>query len=76
MLVLSRRVTEQIVIDVDPAPHSTRLTVKLMEIRGNHLRIGFEVSPDLRDEEGKPAVVIHREEIRDAIDKEASNGTA
>ena len=54
MLVLSRRVDESVMIADD-------IMVKIVEIRGDKVRLGFEAPPD---------VPIHREEVYQAILKE------
>jgi carbon storage regulator len=51
MLVLSRKAGEQIVI-------SDTITITIVEIRGDKVRIGIEAPPD---------VVVHRQEVWDAI---------
>lgn len=54
MLVLSRKRNEQIVID-------DQITVKIVEIRGDKVRLGIDAPRD---------VSIHRQEVRDAIEAE------
>jgi carbon storage regulator len=51
MLVLSRKVNEQIVID-------ERIVVTVLRIRGDTVRLGFEAPKD---------VAVHREEVYEAI---------
>ncbi|MFM7073715.1 MAG: carbon storage regulator CsrA [Planctomycetota bacterium] len=51
MLVLSRKLNEEIVID-------GKIVVKVVEIRGDRVRLGIEAPP---------ATTIHRSEVHDAI---------
>lgn len=51
MLVLSRKQGEQIVI-------SNTITVTIVEIRGDKVRIGIDAPPD---------VIVHRKEVWDAV---------
>lgn len=61
MLVLSRKKHESILIDAT-------ITVTVVEIRGDKVRIGIEAPTD---------VVVHRQEVADAIRKEqeGNNGS-
>ena len=54
MLVLSRKPNEEIVID-------GRIHIKVIEIRGNQVRIGIDAPKD---------VVIHRQEVFEQINAE------
>ena len=51
MLVLSRRIGESIVI-------GNHVTVTILEIRGDHVRLGIDAPRD---------VTVHRSEVLDAI---------
>jgi carbon storage regulator len=51
MLVLSRKLNEEIVID-------GKIVVKVVEIRGDRVRLGVEAPP---------ATTVHRSEVHDAI---------
>ena len=53
MLILSRRVTEAIVID-------GRIVVKILRIEGDQVKIGIQAPPEL---------AVHRQEIHDMIQK-------
>ena len=61
MLVLSRRIDEGITITVPPSPHAQSISVKVIEIRGDKVRIGFEA---------EKSVIIHRDEIQRVVDVE------
>lgn len=54
MLVLSRKVNECVVIEGVG-------TVMLVDIRGDKVRLGFDIDP---------ALAVHRSEVQAAIDKE------
>lgn len=58
MLVLSRKVNQEIVIDKN-------ITLRIVDIRGDKVRIGFEAPQEVK---------IHRREVQDAIDREGSDG--
>ena len=58
MLVLSRQRDEVVMI-------GNNVKVKIVDIRGNKVRLGFEAPPEVK---------IHREEVFNAIKKE--NGQA
>lgn len=51
MLVLSRKIDEEIVIDGN-------IKVKIIDIRGNKVRLGIEAPPN---------VAVHREEVFQAL---------
>ena len=57
MLVLSRKVNENIVID-------GRIVVKVVRTEGNMVKLGIEAPAD---------VPVHRQEIYDAIRRDAEN---
>jgi len=59
VLVLSRKKGEQIVI-------SDTITITIVEIRGDKVRIGIEAPPD---------VEVHRQEVWDAIKIERGSET-
>lgn len=59
MLVLSRKKNESIVIAND-------IVITIVEIRGDKVRLGIEAPKD---------VPVHRQEIYDAIHKQASDDT-
>lgn len=59
MLVLSRKKNESIII----GDGQKTIKVKIIEINGNSIRLGFEAPSDIS---------IHREEIYEAIKKDAS----
>lgn len=54
MLILRRRVDEQVVIDGE-------VTVTVIEVRGDSVRLGFTAPPN---------VAINRREVHDAIERE------
>ena len=56
MLVLSRKQGEQIVIN-------DTITITIVEVRGDKVRIGIDAPPD---------VVVHRQEVWDAINANGS----
>jgi carbon storage regulator len=58
MLVLSRKKDERIVIDGN-------ITIVIVEIRGDKVRIGVEAPPD---------VSVHRQEVFDAIKRDQARG--
>jgi carbon storage regulator len=60
MLILNRKLGERIVI-------GSELTVTVLEVRGNRVKLGFE---------GPPEIPIHREEIHDSIAGMQDPGTA
>ena len=60
MLVLSRKLDEEIVI-------GDNIVLKVIEIRGDKVRIGIEAARD---------IVVHRSEVYDAIKKAQLEGTA
>jgi len=53
MLILSRKVNENIVID-------GRIIVKIVRLDGEHVKLGIEAPPD---------VPVHRQEVYDEIQK-------
>ncbi len=57
--MLSRKKDEQIVI-------GDSIVVTIVEVRGDKVRIGIEAPKD---------VIVHRQEVYDAIRKEAENGS-
>ena len=57
MLVLSRHLNEQIVINDD-------ITITVVDIRGDKVRLGIEAKKD---------IPVHRREVYDAIKREANN---
>jgi len=57
MLVLSRKINEQIVI-------SDNITITVVEIRGDKVRLGIEAPKEIS---------VHRREIYDAIQREQLN---
>lgn len=57
MLVLSRKKNEQVIIGTGP----NQITVTLIEIRGDKVRLGFQAPEE---------IPVHRREVRDAIDRE------
>ena len=56
MLVLSRKKNEKIVINED-------ITIIVVEIRGDKVRLGIEAPKDVQ---------VHRQEFKDAIEREAA----
>ncbi len=60
MLVLSRKKNESIVINDD-------ITIVVIEIRGEHVRLGIEAPKE---------VPVHRREVFDAIRRAEAAGTA
>lgn len=63
MLVLSRRVDEGVTITVPPSPEPQTITIKVIEIRGDKSRIGFDAPR---------TVIIHRDEIQRVVDIEGA----
>jgi len=64
MLVLSRDVDQDVIIFVDYAklkPGITEIVVKIVDVRGSKVRLGFE---------GPKEVVIHRREVAEAIGRD------
>ena len=59
MLVLSRLIGEVVVID------GGRITVKVVDIRGDKVRLGI-VAP--------PEETVHRQEVQDEIDRKKAKG--
>lgn len=45
MLVLGRKVDEEVYVEVPPSATPTRLKVVLVDIRGEKVRIGFDAPP-------------------------------
>jgi carbon storage regulator len=62
MLVLSRKVDEGITITVPPSHLPQQIHVKMIEIRGDKSRIGFDASRD---------ITIHRDEIELRVQQKA-----
>ncbi|HEM8140121.1 TPA: carbon storage regulator CsrA [Providencia rettgeri] len=60
MLILTRRVSEEVMIGDD-------IKIKILGVKGNQVRIGIEAPKD---------VAVHREEIYQRILAEKSNATA
>jgi len=58
ILVLSRTVNEKIIIT---SPDGTRITLMVVEIRGNKMRLGVDCPR---------AWLVHRAEIQDRVDSE------
>ena len=58
MLVLSRKINEAIVINDD-------ITVVIVDIRGEHVRVGVEAPKD---------VPVHRREVYDRIQAQGETG--
>lgn len=61
-LVVSRVERESVVV---VCPDGTRLIIKVANIRGNKVRLGFSAPKD---------VAIHRSEVREAIMREEAGG--
>lgn len=61
MLVLSRQKDESIIIAPDPEDDSNQITVTVIDVRGDKVRLGFEAPRSTR---------VHRKEIWVAIMKE------
>lgn len=61
MLVLSRKVNERIVIT---SPEGVKITLMLIEVRGDKARIGVEAPIEYR---------VNRGEVQDVIDAERLN---
>ena len=61
MLVLSRKVAEEILIT---SPDGTVITLMMVEVRGDKARIGIDAPRNWS---------VHRAEVQRAIDKEASS---
>jgi carbon storage regulator len=60
MLVLSRRVDQRIMID------GGRIVITVVDIRNDKVRIGIDAPDD---------VVVHREEVQRAIERDGFDGT-
>lgn len=58
MLVLSRMKDEEIVIT---APDGSRISIKVVEILQNKIRIGIDAATNIK---------VHRKEVQDKIDAE------
>lgn len=61
MLVLSRQVEETVVI---VCPNGDRLTVALVDIRGNQAKVGFEAPREY---------AINRGEVQEIIDRKTAS---
>lgn len=61
MLVLSRKEHERVFIKVPPSSVEQTIEVSVVSFRGDKVRIGFEA--DRR-------VIVHRQEVHEAIAKE------
>jgi carbon storage regulator len=62
MLVLCRKPQESVVVG-DAGGHERLLTVTVLGIRGNNVRLGFNVAPE---------IPVHRQEVWDRIQAEVS----
>lgn len=60
MLVLSRKVDESVIVEAPPGgiPAGTLITVTVVDIRGDKVRLGFEAPK---------CIPVHREEVFEAI---------
>jgi carbon storage regulator CsrA len=63
MLVFGREIEEEVIITVPPAKGQRRIRVKLVDIFGSKVRLGFDAGDD---------VEINRGEVQKLIDKEAA----
>jgi carbon storage regulator len=63
MLVLSRHRGENVILTL---PDGRRMTVGVVDIRGDKVRIGFHCPPD---------VAVHREEVQRRVDLENGGGS-
>jgi carbon storage regulator CsrA len=54
MLVLSREISQAVLIDVPPSEHRTQIRVLLSDVRGDRVRLGFDADK---------SVTVMREEI-------------
>lgn len=64
MLVLTRKVDEDLIIFVDPAnlkPGVTEITIKIVSLQGDKCRLGIEAPKE---------IPVHRKEVADAIARE------
>lgn len=62
--MLSRKRNEGIVITVPPSDVARVIEVVIVEIRGDKVRAGYEADKD---------IVIHRQEVFNAIERNGSN---
>jgi len=62
MLVLTRRVDETVIIDVPASETPTQIRVKVTDIRGDKVRVGFEAPH---------SIAINREEVYEQLAKTA-----
>ncbi len=60
MLVLTRRKDQEIIITVPPSTGPTQIVVKVADVLGSKVRVGFS-APD--------GVAINRAEVQEAIDR-------
>ena len=63
MLVLSRKKSEQVIITVPPSAETRTVSMMVVEIRGDKVRVGFDADRD---------ITINRKEVADAIERERS----
>lgn len=64
MLILTRRVGEDIIIGEDPTPPEKRIEVTVLGIKGGQVRLGIEAPHEIS---------IYRREIQERIDREKNN---
>ena len=61
MLMLGRTLNQDVVITTPPSDSEQTILVRIITVRGNTVKLGFEA---------KPNIVIHRREIQDQIQEE------
>ena len=67
MLVVSRKIGEQLVVDLEPlVGYPLVVRVMVVEVRGVNARLGIETSPEV----SRALVPIHRSEVFDRIQRE------
>lgn len=59
MLVTTRHPGESVIITVPPGDKPQRITVKLIQVRGDRVRLGFDAPREIE---------VHREEVQRDID--------
>lgn len=59
MLMLGRTLNQDVVITTPPSDSEQTILVRIITVRGNTVKLGFEAAPN---------IVIHRREIHDKLE--------